>query len=102
MELFNFKVSPEERTALMKRAAQLTLATGRRVTMSDLLRNAIALILDVPVETENGSKPKAIEFIPSPGVEKALRRAHFNSAKPMEEIVNELLAEALQSQEMSL
>ncbi len=100
--LYNFNLSQAERTALMKRAAQLTAQTGRRVTMADLLREAISKVIDSPIETTPKAKSKTIEFTPVPGVEEALRRARLNSGRSMNEVVNELLTEAVQSQEISL
>ena len=104
-KLFNFNLSESERTALMRRAAQMTIKTGRRITMSDLLREAVVSIINSPLDgTDSNTKIslKAIHFIPAANVQRALRQATLNSGKPVDEVINALLAEALQLQEMSL
>ncbi len=97
-ELFNFKITPEERASLMRRAAQRTLKTGRRVTMSDMLRDAIRVILNTP-DTDVPTHTRTILFTPTPKVTEAIQRASFSSGRPIDDIINAAISEALQLQE---
>lgn len=101
-ELFQVNLTQADKTALLKRAALLTAATGKRHTMSDLVREALRIILSSPIDEPASAQAKALKFTPTPAVDKAIRQAHFNSGKPVNEIINEGLVEAFQLQEMSL
>lgn len=96
-ELFNFNISPDQKAKLMRRAALMTVETGKRVTMSDLLREAIEQVCNAPFDDAGGDgKTKVIKFTPIPVVKQAIDRAHLNSGKPIPEVINELLAQALE------
>lgn len=102
-ELFNFNISPDQKTKLIRRAALMTASTGKRITMSDLLRNALDQVINSPLEdTTSNERTPAIKFIPLPKVAKAINQAHINSGKPVGEVVNEMLVELLQSEGVSL
>jgi len=102
-DLFQVNLSQSQKSALLRRAALLTAKTGKRHTMSDLIRAALDQALNTPIEdTAGDAKTKAVKFTPTPAVEKALQQAHFNSGKPVSEIINESLAEAFQMEVTSL
>lgn len=99
----NFTLDPSRRAALVKRAALLTANRndGRRVTMSDLLRDAIDVILTAPIDTADanaGHKAIAIRYIPRPEIARALRQASLNSGKPINAVLDELVGEQLQAE----
>jgi len=100
-EFFGINLSPDAKTALRKRAATITVETGKPVTMSDLVRGLvdqyIASLSNAPKDTAS-----AIKFTPLPRVAKALKQAHFSSGRPVSDIVNEMLVEALQNEGISL
>ena len=102
-ELFNLNLTPAQKTALRRRAALMTAESGRQTTMSDLVRDLIDQLITAPVEVAQGNdKTKAIEFVPLLPIANALEQARFSSGKPMNEIMNEMLAEALQIEGVSL
>jgi len=96
-ELIQIQMTEAQKAGLLRRAALLTAKAGKRVTMSDLVRASIDAILETSIdEYTSKGKGRSIKFTPLPPVEKALQRAHANSGKPVGEIVNELLVEALE------
>jgi len=96
-EILNVRLSDVQKKQLLRRSALLTAKFGRRVTMSDMLRDALDQLVSAPLDDQNeNGRRKEIKFVPLPPVEKALQRAHQNSGKPVGEIVNELLVEALE------
>ncbi|MFZ4773954.1 MAG: hypothetical protein ACOYM3_01235 [Terrimicrobiaceae bacterium] len=102
-ELFNFNISPDQKTKLIRRAALMTANTGKRITMSDLLRSALDQVINSPIEeTDSPTKSPSIKFTPLPRVARAINQAHLNSGKPVNDVVNEMLVELLQSEGVSL
>ena len=95
-------VSKPQKKALIQRAAQQTAITGERMTMSDLVRTAIDQILIAPVDVESDDKSNSIKFTPLPPVARAIRQAHINSGRPVGEVVNQMLAEALHAEGVNL
>jgi hypothetical protein len=102
-ELFNINLTQTQKIALRRRAALMTAESGKLITMSDLVRNLIDELVASPItESSDTDKSSAIKFTPLPHVAKALKQARFNSGKPVSEIVNEMLVEALQNEGISL
>jgi hypothetical protein len=103
-DAFLINITPEQKKALIRRAAQLTVETGKRMTMSDLLRDALDQLLAAPLEdaSSTGDKSDSIKFTPLPPIAAAIKRARLSSGKPIGVVVNELLAEALSLQEVSV
>ena len=102
-ELFNFNISPDQKTKLIRRAALMTANTGKRITMSDLLRSALDQVINSPLEDpDNAAKTPTIKFNPLPRVAKAINQAHLNSGKAVGDVINEMLIELLQSEGMSV
>lgn len=97
-EIVNFNLDTERRTALVKRAAALTMQRGERVTVSDLLREGVEHILSA---TDDGAptKGRVVRFRARPAVEKALRRA-TDGGRSVDDVVNNMLAEAMQIEEV--
>lgn len=95
-------LTPEQKSALRVRAGRLTAQTGETVSVNDLIRQAIEQML----ATANEPEPppflarQSIQFVPIAAVEKALRRAANDSGRPVGDVVNGLLAEAIQTQEV--
>lgn len=94
-ELFNFNISPDQKTKLIRRAALMTANTGKRITMSDLLRSALDQVINSPIEETDSP---SIKFTPLPRVARAINQAHLNSGKPVNDVVNEMLVELLQAE----
>jgi hypothetical protein len=95
---FNFRLTKAQKTRLLKRAALMTVNAGKRITMTDLLLNALEQLVSAPMADEQSAVKgtETIKFIPTPDVAKALKRAQANSGKPIGTIVNQLVIEALQ------
>jgi len=101
-ELVNFNLDTDRRAALVLRAASLTMQRGARVTVSDLLREAVEYILNAdeqPAVTGTG-KGRVIRFRARPNVDKAIRRAAEGSGRSVDEVVNAMLADAMQIEEV--
>jgi len=97
-EIVNFNLDTERRTALVKRAAALTMQRGERVTVSDLLREGVEHILNA---TDDGTtqKGRVIRFRARPNVEKAIRRA-TDGGRSVDDVLNGMLADAMQIEEV--
>ena len=97
-ELFQVNLTNSQKSGLLRRAALLTAERGRRITMSDLLRDAIDGILTAPLDDGGpaGSSKTTIRYTPRPDVAKALKRASAHSGKPVPEVIDTLVAEALE------
>lgn len=98
---FLVNLTPQQKIALRRRAALLTVETGKQTTMSDLVRDVIDQIIATPIQMAN-EKSNAIKFTPRPKIAEALKQAHFNSGKPVSDIVNQMLEEALHAEGVSL
>lgn len=102
-ELLGINLTATQKVALRKRAALMTAETGKQITMSDLVRDLIDQAIVAPIgEHAPDDKTNTIKFTPVPAIAKALKQAHFSSGRPVGEIVNQMLAEALQAEGMSL
>ncbi len=100
---FLVNLTPQQKVALRRRAALMTAETGRQITMSELVREVIDQLISAPIGLpQTSDKSNAIKFVPRPAIADALKRAHDNSGRPVSEIVNQMLAEALQAEGMSL
>lgn len=101
-DAFLINLSPAQKMALLKRAALMTAESGKRITMSDLVRDVIDQLVASPIYDNVDDKSNAIKFTPLPTVARAIRQAHANSGRPVSEVVNQLLVEALQAEGMSV
>lgn len=100
-EFFGINLSPDAKTALRKRAATITVETGKLVTMSDLVRDLVDQYI-ASINSASKDTTSVIKFTPLPDVAKALKQAHFSSGRPVSDIVNEMLIEALRNEGVSL
>ena len=103
-ELFNINLSQSQKVALRRRAALMTAETGKLITMSELVRDLIDQMVVTPIHdaTPDDDKSNSIKFTPLPPVARAIRQAHINSGRPVGEVVNQMLAEALHAEGVSL
>lgn len=102
-ELLGINLTATQKVALRKRAALMTAETGKQITMSDLVRDLIDQAIVAPINESSDDKSKnVIRFTPLPPVARAIRAAHANSGRPVSEVVNQLLVEALQAEGVSV
>ena len=103
-ELFGINLTATQKVALRKRAALMTAETGKQITMSDLVRDLIDQMVVTPIHdaAPDDDKSNSIKFTPLPPVARAIRQAHINSGRPVGEVVNQMLAEALHAEGVSL
>ena len=97
-------LTPEQKSALRVKAGKMTAQTGETVSVNDLIRQAIEQMLAAANHSEPEPPPflsrQSIQFVPIAAVEKAIRRAASDSGRPVGDVVNSLLAEAIQTQEV--
>lgn len=99
-EVLQIRLTAAEKAKIFRLAAQRSIATGKRLSAGDTLRELAMTALDsiesdVPSQATSGND-ELIEFKPAPEVSQAIKRARLNSGESTDKVINALLAEALQ------